>query len=211
MAVVLSGAFSLIIGNMFGSSISNKMQSYLVQRVKKENIIFLKDAFSYLLKDEVDLERLLNIVKNSKDEIVQINFDIKESTSILSNITGYINDKLKGQNYAGYRLDVPLGMVSNNPMVMNLGPKLPIKVELGKVALGNVRTKVREFGINSALIEVYLEVCINTTIIYPFEVLEEPATYEALVSSTVIQGVVPSFYNGVINSKSDTINLPITQ
>lgn len=209
LTVIISCFMVFFVENKIEFMILTKMQNYLLQRVKKENVLYLKEAFSYLLRDDVDIDKLLSVVKNSKDEIVQINFDIKESTTILSNITGYINAKLENQNYLGYRLDVPLGIVSNNPMFMNLGPKLPIKVELSDVALGNVRTKVRDFGINNALIEVYLEVTINTSIIYPFEILEESSNFEALISSTVIQGVVPSFYNGTINSKSDTINLPI--
>lgn len=211
ITLVISCFLVLFFSHRIGLAISSRMSSYLVQKVQKQNLLFLKEAFSYLLKDEVEMDTLLMVIKNSKDEIVEINFDIKASTVLLSNITGYINNNIEGLNYHGYRLDVPLGMISRNPLFMNLGPTLPVKIELSDVALGNVKTKVREFGINSALIEVYLEVTINTSIIYPFEILEEPATYEALVSTKVIQGIVPSFYNGVINSKSDTINLPMTE
>lgn len=94
---------------------------------------------------------------------------------------------------------------------MNLGPKIPVKVEIGDTALGNVFTTVKDFGINNALLELYVQIDLSTMILYPFETLEETTTYKTLLSSKVISGVVPDFYNGVLNSQSETIDLPITK
>lgn len=211
LVILASSICVCLLCSRFSTVVSKRIKDYLVTRVKKENTLVLKDAFSYLLKDEVDMANLIKVVKNSKEEIVEVNFDIKESTKLLSNVTGYINHNLEEYNFLGYRLDVPFGVVSNSPLFMNLGPRIPVKVEIGDVALGNVKTKVREFGVNSALVELYLEVKIDMTVIYPFETIMENSIFESLISSKVIQGVVPSFYNGIINSKSDTISLPIAQ
>ena len=165
--------------------------------------------FSYLIKDEVNLDNLMTVIKNSKEEIIQIDFNVKECTVILSNITSYINSNLEDYNHIGYRLDVPITLINNTPLFRNIGPKIPIKIELGDIALGNVKTVVRQFGINNALLEVYLEVTINTQTLFPLEITENSTTYESLISSKMIAGVVPNFYNGQINSKSDIISLPL--
>ena len=133
------------------------------------------------------------------------------SSSLLSSITDYINATLNEYNYLGYRIDLPVGLLSKNPIFANIGPKIPVKVELSDVALGNVRTTVKSFGLNNALVEVYLDIFIRTSVLYPFEVLEVDSEFSSLVSSKIIQGTVPNFWGSSINSKSDTIDLPLNE
>lgn len=208
-SIFLTIMLVLFFSHKINMMISTNVQDYLVAKVKKENLLLLKDAFSYLIKDEVNLDNLMTVIKNSKEEIIQIDFNVKECTVILSNITSYINSNLEDYNHIGYRLDVPITLINNTPLFRNIGPKIPIKIELGDIALGNVKTVVRQFGINNALLEVYLEVTINTQTLFPLEITENSTTYESLISSKMIAGVVPNFYNGQINSKSDIISLPL--
>ena len=191
--------------------VSYNLRDYLKEKVNKENLLLLKSSFSYLRSEEVDLNNLINVVKNSKEEIVEVGFNIKECTNILASITSNLNNSMTEFNYLGYKLDIPIGFISSNVLFRNLGPKIPIKVEVGDVALGNISTVVKEFGINSALIEIHVTVSITTSILYPFDTLNNTTSYDTLISSKIISGVVPDFYNGMINSKSDTISLPLNE
>lgn len=211
LIVLLSIGFVIYMSYKIMTSISYNVKDYLLERVNKENMLLLKSSFSYLKQEDVSLDNLISVVKNTKEEIVEVNFDIKECTLILSHISGYINDSLTEYNTLGYRLDIPTGIVSNNFLLQNLGPKIPIKVEIGDVALGNVTTTVKEFGINNALIKINLRLTLNTSILYPFEALTKSTTYDTLIASKIITGHVPDFYNGAINSKSDTITLPLNE
>lgn len=193
------------------STISYNLTTYLQEKVKKENQIILKNSFSYLNKEEVNLDKLMTVIKNSKEEIIEVDFNIKECTAILTNISSYINDSLSDYNYFGYRLDIPAGIITNNFIFRNLGPKIPIKVEVADVALGNVSSQVKEFGINNALIEIHISITINTSILYPFDTISSSTKYETLIASKIITGEVPGFYNGSINSKTDTISLPLNE
>lgn len=192
-------------------NISFNLHSYLQERINKENLIYLKTGFSYLKKEEVDLNNLITVTKNSKEEIVEVNFNMKECTLILSNIVGYVNDSISNYNYSGYRLDIPIGIISNNVLLRNIGPKIPIKVEVGDIAMGDISTEVKDFGINNALVEIRLSVTLNTSILYPFDTISTNSTYTGLISSKIITGKVPDFYNGTITSKSETISLPINE
>lgn len=191
--------------------INFNMRDYMHSQVKKENTLILKEAFLHERNTGDKIENMIKIVKNSKEEIVEVDFDIERCTEYLYNVINYMNDVFEDYNYRGYRLDLPLGYITKNPFLMNLGPKIPIKVEIGDTALGNVFTTVKDFGINNALLELYVQIDLSTMILYPFETLEEKTTYKTLLSSKVISGVVPDFYNGVINSESETIDLPITK
>lgn len=193
------------------NSISTNLIEYVSSKVKKENIILLKNAFSEVDYRNIDLNKLINVIKNSKEEIVEVDFDIDECSKILTEVTKYINERVDHYNYTGYKIDVPVGFATRTPILINMGPKIPIKVELSDTALGNVRTIAKSFGINSALIEVYVDIYIKTSVIYPSQILTEDSQYSSLVTSKIIVGSVPNFYNGSFNSKSATLDLPLGQ
>lgn len=208
---IISVFLTLVMIISLTKNISSNLTDYIIKVVKRENTLILKDSFSQTEKNGVDIDRLIKVVKNSKEEITEVDFDMVSSAKLLTGITSYINEHITEYNYLGYRVDVPVGFLTNSPIFVNLGPKIPIKVELSDIALGNVKTVVKPFGINSALIEVYLDIYLKTSILYPFQTLEENTEYSSLVASKIISGTVPSFFGGSINSKSDTINLPLNE
>lgn len=210
-SITLSITFAILIANMFIHNLSSELPTYISNRVKKENLLLLKEAFSNSQNSQIPIDELITVITNSKDEITEVNFDMKLSTALLSQITNYLNESLIEYDYLGYRVDVPIGFLTNNPIFTNVGPRIPVKVELSDVALGNVRTSVKSFGINNALVEVYLDIFIRATIIYPFASITADSEYSSLVASKIIAGTVPNFFGGTINSKSDTINLPLDQ
>ncbi len=192
-------------------SISTNLIEYTSAKVKKENTLLLKEAFAQVEYKNLEIDDLINVIKNSKDEILEVDFHIDECARVLSEVTKYINESVNDYNYIGYRVDIPVGFASKTPLLINLGPKIPIKVEISDVALGNVRTVAKSFGINNALVEVYIDIYIKTSIIYPSQIIEVNTEYSSLVSSKIISGAVPNFYNGTFNSKSDAFNLPLNE
>ncbi len=193
------------------NSIYPKLLDYALKKVKKENMLILKNAFSNRSARTIEVEKLLNVIKNSKEEIVEVSFDMRECYDILSGLSGYINEAITDYNFRGYVVDIPIGFLINSPLFANLGPSIPIKVELSDIALGNIRTKVVSFGINMAQIEVYADLTIDTTILYPFGSEEEKTEYSTLLASHIIAGKVPSLYGGVLSSSSGNIDIPLNQ
>lgn len=209
--VLLSLFLTFYIATFIINTVSSNIYEYTKAKVRKENLTIIKEAFYNTDYSKLDVDNLIDVIKNSKEEILEVNFHLDECSKILMDITEYINKYVENYNFKGYRLDIPLGYNSVSPLLINIGPKIPIKVELSDVALGNVRTNAKSFGINNALIEVYLDIYIKTTIIYPSEVIYDNTNFSSLVSSKIISGNVPSFYNGTFTSKSDMINLPLTE
>lgn len=209
--IILSLILTFYIASFIINSVSSNIYEYSKAKVKKENLSIIKEAFYNTNYSKLDVDKLIDVIKNSKEEILEVNFHLDECSKILMAITEYINKHVENLNFKGYRLDIPLGYKSASPLLINISPKIPIKVEISDVALGNVRTNAKSFGINNALIEVYLDIYIKTTIIYPSEIIYDNTEFSSLVSSKIISGNVPSFYNGTFTSKSDMINLPLTE
>lgn len=93
-------------------------------------------------------------------------------------------------------IEIPLGQATGNTVLANLGPKIPVNLEL----VGNVRTNVvredEEFGINGAFVSVYIEVETDVQIIIPFTTEVTTVKTDIYVDGGVIMGAVPDFYSG---------------
>ena len=72
-----------------------------------------------------------------------------------------------------------------------------------------MQTKIKEYGVNNSLIEVYLKVSLNEEIIVPYSSKKINNSCEILLSSQVIEGIVPSIYNGLLEKNSSLINVPL--
>jgi len=93
-------------------------------------------------------------------------------------------------------VEIPLGQATGNTVLANLGPKIPVNLEL----VGNVRTNIvredEEFGINGAFVSVYIQVESDVQIVVPFTTEVTTVSTEIYIDGGVIMGEVPDFYGG---------------
>ena len=102
---------------------------------------------------------------------------------------------------------VPLGRVTDNTLLSNLGPEIPIEFSAIGAVKSDVKTKVVEFGINGGVIEVYIEVKVDIEIIIPLATDITTVTRNIPIGMGVFRGDVPQFFNGSGNS-APSIQLP---
>jgi sporulation protein YunB len=93
-------------------------------------------------------------------------------------------------------VEIPLGQVTGNTVLANLGPRVPVNLEL----VGNVRTNiVREtepLGINGSWVSLYVHVESDVQIIIPFSSEVTTVHTEIYIDGGAIMGDVPEFYSG---------------
>lgn len=70
------------------------------------------------------------------------------------------------------------------------------------------KTKVTNYGINSALIEVNLQIKIKEKVILPITTKEIEVISNTPIAIKLIQGTVPNYYSNGIN-KNETFSIPI--
>ena len=120
----------------------------------------------------------------------------------------YTNQTLNSKVTDGIILDIPLGIISNSPFLANLGPKIPVTIRFINSVFSNVKTRLTNYGINNAMIEVYLNVTISYEVILPVTKETKEKSYELLIDSKLIQGKVPEWYNKSFESQSAFLELP---
>ena len=211
--IVITIAFSFLLSMSiiysFSKSLSNAIINTADALIKRENTLIFKKAYGNKFKVEVDLDDLIKIQKNSKEEIIAVDFNIVDCEKMMIAIIEDMNDGANMISTNGYILDIPLGYMTNSPLLLNLGPKIPLKITTTDVAVGSVNTSIREFGINNALVEIYIIIELETNAILPLKSGTTKDTYKILVASKIIAGKIPSFYGGYITKDSSTFNLPI--
>lgn len=103
-------------------------------------------------------------------------------------------------------IEIPFGQTLGLPLLANLGPKIPVNLELVGYVSTEVETKVTGVKINSVHIEpvVHIEVEIRTVI--PFGTKTAHITQEIPIGSGGYNGDVPQYYN---NSDEEGADLSI--
>lgn len=196
---------------------SDILTDYANIQAKRIAIEILKDTglkeVSKIIKDK----ELYRIIKNNNGQIESIDFNttiLNESLiAISSNVRKRFKEIEDGKNipedYYGNFLDsnlkrgiicnIPIGIVSSNNFFKNLGPKIPIKIEyLGNVSV-DVKTDVKDYGINSALIESYIYIEVTQKAILPFSSKEIKVSSKVPIIMKVVKGTIPNYYSD--NSK----------
>ena len=184
---------------------------------------FLSTEIGYGLLNSGSLKNILIIKLNNENEILYANFDLNKAYYVLETVTNQLNTlivDLENGNYSvnkknvistpsGLALKLPLGIASSNYVFMSLGPKIYVPVNFVGSILTNIKSKITDYGLNNALVELYVTIKINTDIITPFYKDAGSIDYDVLISSTVVNGRVPQIYGGVIERQSESLSIPL--
>ena len=194
----------IVIGIIMAIGIIN----YYYRKFNKVIMIMAEEnAKSYLTKivneatKEIKFDKkIFNIVKDNNDEIKMINFDTYESTRLTNEITYNIQDKLDDISIKdnGYIIgEIPLGIVFNNGLIRNIGPKIKIRVDIIGNILTELNSEIKPYGINNALIQINVKIVVKGRVVLPIE--SKNITIENIVpiSINVVNGSVPDGYIGI--------------
>lgn len=199
------------------------LANYMEVQTKRMGIEVLRNTGSEELNKLLKNNKYYEIVKNNDGEIESINFDttiLNEALIIVSkNVRKKLNELEEGKNLPSEMFYnnlnkkiknkivymVPIGIVFNNAFLYNLGPKIPVKIEYsGNVGL-DVKTSVKAYGVNSALIEVYVYVEVTQRTILPFTSKDTKLTSKIPIVLKVVKGSVSNY----ISNNNPSYSLPL--
>lgn len=215
---IFSFVMVFILSKIFLSVLDKKampvLTNYASVQTKRIAMEVLRESGTEKVNQLIKNENLFKITKNKEDEIESIDFDIVLVNEVLSLVSQSVQERLKeiekGKNmpdevYAdlsnkklkdGILYEVPLGVASGNSFFSNIGPKIPVKIKhSGNVGL-DVKSRVKEYGINSALVEIYIRIEVTQKMILPFQSKDVVLTSELPIVMKVIKGNVPNYLLG---------------
>ena len=186
----------IIIFSLYSKKLNPKLNDYIDFLVKDEIYKKVTKSNNFITNEEVN--DILYIDKNKSNEIVYLDYDIDKTYKLLNK---YI-DSLKKDNSKSKILTVPFFIASDNIIISSLGPKIKFKYEIIDNIKGKIKTKVTDFGVNNALVEMYFELEIGYLVVIPMNKKESVLKTEILISSKIINGKVPTFYGKNIFKES---------
>ena len=186
----------IIIFSLYSEKLNPKLNDYIDFLVKDEIYKKVIKSNNFITNEEINY--ILYIDKNNSNEIVYLDYDIDKTYKLLNK---YI-DSLKKDNSKSKILTVPFFIASDNIIISSLGPKIKFKYEIIDNVKGKIKTKVTDFGVNNALVEMYFELEIGYLVVIPMNKKESVLKTEILISSKVINGKVPTFYGKNIFKES---------
>ena len=127
------------------------------------------------------------------------NLDLPNSNYLSS------NQKLK----RGIIFEIPSGLIFNNAFFNNLGPKIPVRLNLVGDVISEVRTNVTNYGINNALIEIKINLKLTEQVILPIATNKIEIDLSVPIALKIIQGTVPNYYLNGLSGSSSVVAIPI--
>ncbi|WP_338471918.1 sporulation protein YunB [Niallia sp. XMNu-256] len=210
--------------------VDKELEPVLMAYAKSESVnlatLVINDAVEQQLKEKSD-DTLFSSIPNS-DEVNNIQLDAEGILRRQTDIERRILENLKkaeegelsilhsqenmdvgtdGKHGNGIHFNVPLGRVTDNALLANLGPDVPVEFSVIGDVQSDIKTKVVEFGINGGVIEVSMEVEIQVEVIMPFSADSTVVTRNIPIGMGVFRGDVPQFYNGS-GKTNPSIQLP---
>ena len=213
---------SLIILNKLGKKINTSLIKISESESKKiTKIIVNKSVSDYVLKDintqdvfivdkkpdgliqSIDLDsNKVNMILNKVNEIVYSN--LKELEIGESNILNSCNDLILNSkiisNKKGVIFNIPIGIVTDNSLIANLGPKIPVKIIINGDLETQIKTSVENYGINNALLKIFLNIKVSEQIILPLYSSNIVIENDILLAAKMIQGEIPNYYFNDLNN-----------
>lgn len=213
---------SIFVINIFSNTVLPIFMDYTVSKMRNISTTLINNTISNELANLKSIDEMIIVTKGSDDEIQMIDFNSTIVNSVLTSVTDNLLSSLKkvetdtalfdsdSHKYSnGIVYEVPLGIVSNNIFLSNLGPKIPVKLNMIGDIFTNVNTEIKEYGINNALVKISIDVSLNEKIIIPFISKTVNVSVSVPISLKLIQGNIPIYYGNGFSKNSNILSTPI--
>ena len=206
--------FTVYLLNIYFKEINPKIIIVTKEKIQDVTTNYLSVNVSYNIFKDIDVNDILVINNNKDGEILYVDYNIDKAYEVLELVTnevvssiyklesGSIKPSYYDQNLIstphGLMLKLPMLISSKNALLSNLGPKIFLKINLSSSILTNIKTKITNYGLNNALVELYVTLIIKEQILSPVVKDSININYNVLVAAKVINGRVPEFYGGEI-------------
>lgn len=206
---VLSFNFLSFIGNKITPKVTSLAKVSLNHHIK--NVASNFKEYTYNNKD------ILIPTYNNKNEVTSLTYDMKVVYEIAGAFTNNIKSSLKEKNNNipfitetnnnKILFMIPIGALSNQALFTNMGPKIPVQIYFVDNVFTEIKTKVTDYGINNALIEIYLSINLTYEIVSPFVREQVTLNYNLPIDQKIITGVVPNIIGHTFEAKTTFFNV----
>lgn len=193
------------------------LEVYAENEVKKISSLIISDAVESISFSEEETMSFFNTLTNKNDEVISVDFNTAKINKSLVKLNKAVYKDLKLFENGRYKLEdteietedliykIPLGYITENYTLSNIGPKVPLKAKVIGSVVSNIKTEVSSYGINNSLLKVYIDVTVNMRFMLPLISKDVLVNNSIPLVVKIIQGKIPNVYGG-----SYAVTSPIT-
>lgn len=217
---------TFFIFHLLNKYISPILLDYAEIETTKLSTLIINKAVENQVNNNFKIEDMIKTTTNKNGEIVSVDFDTNVVNQSLVSINNTIQTNLKyleegklslidmpdinspydlEKSSSGIIYQIPFGVITDTPIIADIGPKIPVKTSLIGSVISNVRTEITPYGINNALLKIYIEVTVTEQVILPFISKRINISLEVPVLMKLINGNIPNVYGG-----NYSVSTPIT-
>lgn len=211
---IFSTAIGLWIVN---KGIQPALEAYAINETKRIATLVIKNAVDkQITEEELEPEELFTYQTDDEGNITVFNVNTNTVNRVLTRTVDKVEKYLKYVNtgnvdalelpevtierddekrYQGFYYTIPLGEATNNVLLGNLGPQIPVRFHMVGDVMADYSRKMEEIGINNYLLEVVINIEVTVQVIIPFSTAEVTVPTSVPVVVSTINGKVPDFYN----------------
>lgn len=184
------------------------------------NLVINSAINQQITEDDLDVKDLITVQQDTYGNISSIDFNGAVVSRILAKTTNRVQKNLKAASQGklhelevpdieietnGLKNDgiiyyIPIGQATNNALLGNLGPRVPVRFYVIGDVISDVKKTIQPFGINNALVEIAVHIEVNVQVVIPFATKPATVSTDIPIAMRIIQGEVPNFYNNGGNS-----------
>jgi sporulation protein YunB len=224
---IFSTAAGLI---MVNKGIEPVLMAYAENETKRIATLVIKNAVNkQITEEELSAEEIINIQQDPEGNITGVYYNTNAINRVATLTTDKVEQYLRyvddgnvnaleipevvietddDTKNSGFYFEVPLGAATNNALLGNLGPKVPVRFHLIGDVMPDIITEIEESGINNTIIKIEVKLDVTVRVILPFATDEIHATGTVPVVAQLVNGKVPDYYNNGGVNAPPAIQLP---
>lgn len=194
--IILAFLCALIVINYFHKKFNDTIMPIAEAKTRKYVTEIINNS-----TDDIKFENDLFVIEKSNDnEIKMITYNSYEATQLINKITHNIQDSFDELESVFNGKDkfvvdeIPLGVIFNNALLRNFGPKIRVRMDIVGDVLSELETEVKPYGINNALVEVRVKLKANARVILPLTTKEINVNNVIPISINIVNGSIPEAY-----------------
>lgn len=192
IVILLFGFFSLQTFIYIEKNLRAPLMHIATMRVKQKATEAINRAITEQISQSANFNRLIEWQKDQSGKITGFMLNYAEHMKIAGNTVNIVQSTL--QEMQRIPEHIPLGQAIDSAIIASFGPDVPIRfVPVGAVKV-DLATRQKDAGINMLLVEVYIRITAEVTIIIPFDTNTETVVTEIPISYLLVVGDVPMYY-----------------
>ena len=190
ICIVLTAVFAL------NHALRMKLRDIAVYKCKNSATDMINRSIQNTLDDlDYTYSDLVEINKNSENEITSVSCVSSKINSLKTNISNEINKDFENQDKNGFSIAV--GTISGINLFSGVGPDITVHFEKEGSVKTNIKSSFSSAGINQTLHRIYIEVSSDIVAVAAAGTYKSSVETEFLLAETVIVGEIPERYASI--------------